>query len=787
MGDEETLEHIVNASTEIHPANFERLPVPVKEHDRVYFLSEVGYDTHHFNPEAYGNLLTYMSRDPELTGVVIDGAISRLDRPEYLNEALTYWLMSEEDGKEEMEKVKNREQYQIMLDKQISTLNSRLAEVRKKVPKAEIVLNIDTDDFQYTVKELVNEAMLRKTIELEDQISFLKGRKHQYKSSQEDAMKKRQALSGQSETYKQRGGLTRKVNTLSKAISDVDTKLQDLYAEKNLYRAKKARPIHQIFTRQFIENLDQRIQSICDKNNVKLIKNREVLKFGDLTVEYAHSREPNSWTPLKMRDQRFTESMNGKPELLNGIDALVESGHFGSGFRQVQKLHYGADEINFKNQDSYDPRILDKHILYLMVLPFEDQERVGRYISGKERIRMSAGKPTNTKSSEVIKRQKNGGVSGLTILSKNRDGILGTEWRQYRDFIDGSVLIEHPDYSMIYATSDEHIGSPETNPMAQRGMLVEYKRAIANPDTFRGKPILPKGYLSGGDTGEANSKKWDHRYHHQPDIHQVLKDNIHLITKLVTEKDVTPERILKAIMKVTEDARSGSVESMDTIMGWVANYYGGFLDETLKTSNLKFAHTSVPGNHADGVLKDVGLKEHAFFRERLVAKGIPVYEVGVSPRYNPPEDARVALGGYSNARVINIPNYGLDVNGKPLFGPINLLLQHDPKGGGKSGGLVGAGKKANADLAIAGHTHETYVKTYSTGPNTFSVALRMATLQGTTPTEIYYASGLPRTTSAGHRFMMPTPGHFYEEFLPVGYLHKRGREDIEKEIIESLE
>src|SRR3989338_4650749 len=195
MGDGENLEHIVNTSTEIHPAKSEKLPVI--EHDRVYFLSEVGYDTHHFNPEAYENLLKYMSNDPELTGIVVDGALTRLDRPEYLNEVLTYWLTSEDEGKHEMERIKNREQYQVMLEKQVKILDERLAEIKKRLPLDEVVLNIDTDDLQFTVKELVNEAMLRKTMELEDQISTLKGKKIKYKSSQEDVMKQRQKLTGQ--------------------------------------------------------------------------------------------------------------------------------------------------------------------------------------------------------------------------------------------------------------------------------------------------------------------------------------------------------------------------------------------------------------------------------------------------------------------------------------------------------------------------------------------------------------------------------------------------------------
>lgn len=74
-------------------------------------------------------------------------------------------------------------------------------------------------------------------------------------------------------------------------------------------------------------------------------------------------------------------------------------------------------------------------------------------------------------------------------------------------------------------------------------------------------------------------------------------------------------------------------------------------------------------------------------------------------------------------------------------------------------------------MALAGHTHETYVKTFNVGLNNFGIAYRLATLQGTTPTEKYYAASPPRT-QAGHLFTMPTPRHFYEKTLPAPYLEK---------------
>ena len=61
-----------------------------KKTQRAYFFSEMGYDTHFFNKDAYENLLKFVERDPDEIMVVVDGALTRLDRPEVLNDRLTY-------------------------------------------------------------------------------------------------------------------------------------------------------------------------------------------------------------------------------------------------------------------------------------------------------------------------------------------------------------------------------------------------------------------------------------------------------------------------------------------------------------------------------------------------------------------------------------------------------------------------------------------------------------------------------------------------------------------------
>ncbi len=756
----------------------------------VYFISEVAYDSHHFNPLAYENLLTYMAQDPSASGLVVDGALTRLDRPEFLSDALTYWVRSQDDCAEETKKTPYQLQYLSMRDKQMALLHERLRELQAKVPKAEVVLSVDSDDLQFTASAMLNELLVRRQEEFNENLSRL-GRKikephKEYKDLEKKYERAERAGKADESTNLLRGMAERK-----KVIDSIKDEIATLKEDRELfYRVKKSRPMHQNVTANFVADIYATYQSICDQLGVTLITKDAVLQFGNLTIDYGHNRHFTQ-AVIKRRDKALLEATHGaiiewqKKALAQlkkapkGLDAIVESGHAGIGYKQLQKTHDDPAETNFKNQE-YDPKIANGYITVAMVLPFEDQSKIRQFMNGNEPVRMSAGKPVGTRRHAPVDRLKNGGVSGITVIRKNSEGVVGTEWKQYQDFIDGAIT-EPATYSCIYASSDEHIGASESNWTVQDGLIALYKAGLQEPTTtFRGKPVFARGFISGGDTAEANSKKWVHRYQDKRNPRDLLEENVELLSHF-NPKD--KEDVCKLSLKMTNDAMGGSVESMKAILGWVADYYEAYLTGTLQHSGLKHAHVSVTGNHADNVLCDLGIREWDFFEQRLKGKGMPVFEVG-KPGYinDGSEQARVYLGGYSNARIINLPDYGVGVEGEPLFGPINLVVQHDPKGSGFNG-VIGEGRNVDADLALAGHTHENWLKLYSIGNNKFSVAYRLAALQGVSPTEKLYAGSVPRT-QAGHRFIMPKEGHFYEEALPGAYLRKKGQDALTDKITE---
>lgn len=764
-------------------------PRPAKKEQtraKVYMLSEVGWDTAYFNPEAYDTLLQFMSKDEKISGIIIDGALTRLDRPEFLNDDLTYWTRTEDECRKATADIPNKEQYKTMLDKQLGILEARLTEIRKRVPNAkEIVLYMESDDLQYTASAILNESLIRKKGSLDETIRGLKTEKkginREFREKEKEYRKKQDTTATSA----------RELEDYQRRIEALDEKLVDAQQEKSLYREKKVRPAHQYITRQFVRELTQQYRDICEKTGVKLVTRKSVLNFDGLTIDYAHSRH-QTWGVIRGRNKGLLNLTHGKlmeafaeglPSLREtieqSIDVIAESGHHGIGYKQTQSLANHPDATNFKNQSLYDPKIDGRTITLVMALPFEDQKRIARFLDGKQQERLGLAKPVATRRHAVIDRAKNDSVSGVTAITKDNEGIIGTEWIQYDNFSNGTALEQPKEYTEIFATSDEHIGSPEMNWTVLDGAHAVYRRHLVKPRIFRGKPVYTRGYISGGDTAEANSRRWNFRSHYRRSPREVLQENLKLLGSF---KPDSLEAVVETVMKFTNDARGGSVEDMSVILKWVADYYQGFLEPTLKHSKLQRAHISVPGNHADGVLFDLGLRETDYFEQWARGKGFPIYKVG-EPDYFQKEiiqKARIILGGYSPARIVNLEEYGFDTNGEPLFGPINLVVHHDPKGSGFSG-LIGAGKKAGADLALAGHTHENWVKPYSIGHNKFSVAYRLSTMQGVTPTELVYAESVPRTQAA-HRFVMPMPGWFAEETLPAAYLRAEAQREFHDEI-----
>ena len=759
-----------------------------KNVQRVYFLSEVAYDAYFHNDIAYENLLKFIEQDPDEKMLVVDGALTRLDRPEILNNLLTFWDKNESECRAASDLVPNYEQCQKMLDIQLNILDKKLANLRKRFPhpQTHLVLYIDNDDTQFTVSRILLELLINRRAQIGIALKELAGEK---KKLTAEHNKLKQEFQNDKPTLKVRKTKREKINRQIKALKKVEADRVAREQELNLYREQKIRPTHQFVTKMFVERLGQMYKDICDEHKVKYIDHPKVLKFGktanDFAVKYTHSGH-KTWVPVLKRDESIVRSVLANQAQYNDlikkvageaeverVDAYVESGHHGIGFATWQKLRDDPEETNFKGNSSYDPTIARQkdHVKICLAIPFEDQERIARYTENQEQVRMSLGKPIGSRSHEVFRRFNNASVSGMLMLTRDEDGLIWTRWIQYQDFKDGSALKQPERYFATWASSDEHLGSPEENPMVRDGLFALYKAHTEKPLSFHGKPLQLAGFISGGDTAEATTVRWDRRYDDRRDPEELLDENI---AKLVQLNPNNAREVLALALKMTSDTMSGFPGSMRVMMERVVRYYLRFLDVTLPVSQLKWAHLSVPGNHGDGPLRGHGLRETDFFPPHLKAKGIGVYEVGISDhgRPDPKVEARVGLGGYGDARIIHVTDYGLDVKGKPLFGPNNVLIQHDPDGPGTSG-LVGAARKAGADVAFAGHIHENWVKLFRIGLNQFRVAYRFSTVQGVTMTEKKYASSPPRTQAA-HCVIMPKPGDFAEKALPAAYLREIG-------------
>lgn len=789
--------------------------------DRVYILSEMGFDTDFFNEQAFTTLLEFMKRDKNITGILIDGAVTRLDRPEILNELLTYWNKTEAECDEASEAIPYHKQYQHMLAIQMDILKKHLSKIKSAAPGASLALCIPTDDTHFSLSALIAELLRYRKSEVSDSIKSTMLKIKEVLKNISDAQKEIEEIKDDrfKNNNRRKHVLKQIINENQNRLKQLKTELEREQISLSLFRTKKSRPEHQQRTHEFVGIFLKAYSDLCNELQITLITHPAILKFGNMVIDYAHSRH-RTWTVVKNRDKQLVISKHGRMnsgeinklvdmvinrksnkqsvEIENltletflenkalkktflkelkkeRIDIILETGHHGIGFKQTQRISDVPDEINFQNQTSYSPVMSEEYITFVVAMPFEDQEAISVYKKGGKPARMKIGIPLNTTNNEIFKRYDSGAVSGLCILQKNEKGLIHTEWIQYNNFKDGSVLNQPKEYAVIFASSDEHKGSPEENLAAQDGFLQLYKQNSIEPFLFRGKPALAKGYINGGDAGEANSRKWNYRYHRRPDPQILLPQIIKSLSDLKKED---MKNVYNTSMQFMSYALSGSVESMRDVLQRIANYFMNFFEISIKTSKLQCLHVSVPGNHVDDVLKDVGLKDTDFFVERIQTLGHNVFEVGIDKHFTDSSlgKARVFIGGYSNARIINVKSYGLDIEGKPMFGPINLLVQHDPKGSGFTG-IIDTGKSANADLTISGHTHENYLKLYKTGNNTFSVAYRLATLQGVTPTEKYYAGGVPRT-QAGHWFIIPMVGDFAEMAIPSSFLNALGQSYI---------
>ncbi len=770
----------------------------------VAFLSEIGYDTDYFDDCAYATLVASLSTYPGLTGIVLDGALTRLDRPEYLNQALTYWVGTTiEEAKSLMARVPSHEHGAEMLDKQLAILSDRLAELRQAMPDVQIVYSFHDDDLQHTVSTLMNQLMLAHVKSLVTNIRMYEADIKQRKETCSAAKETLSHLDGVSgkDASRDRKNAKKRLKTNEAGIDRLRGQIEQVRIEQQYFRENKTRALHQVMTRDFMQNLFARVQEICTRHQVILVTHDALLRFGGLTFLYGHSGH-KTWGVIKGRRDNLREGVQNimraffeNPEALyataahdpqvtalhdilraDGLDAVVESGHSGGPFTSVHKCETLPEEMNFRNAGVFDAKVSERYIRVLSVMPFESRQKLGAYVHGQQAVRLSGGKPGGSRSSRAIERYHASVPAGLTLLTKGMSGRTGVHWIRYADFAQGTGI--HPLTQAVASSSDEHIGGPTYMPLILEGWVNLLTRLAAADEGF---PFLTQtahlaGVILPGDQIDANTNGWPYareKMNHNPV--QVQQDIIPMLVEL-QKMQGDPEALAKMVNYIATLSGGGTVESMRDILDWATDYMWRILKAVLPKTMLQFALIRIPGNHTGSALARLGMNSNCFLEQRLKVAEIPYYLVGRPDLIAPDErdTARVFLGGFGISLVGAIENYGRAADGSTLFGPIKLSINHNPKGPDMYG-LISAGRGTGADVVVAGHTHEFHVVPYLSGKDHVGFAVRVCTLTGVTDVELYYAGALLRVQGA-LLMSMPAPGQFAEEFIFVHKLREEGQQ-----------
>lgn len=761
---------------------FYSLPSPLKKRGQraeVMFLSEVGYDTDFFNPEAYGNLLKLIAqRKDGLSAILLSGAIQTLKRPEILNDALTYWFANEEHAIAESQRIPNSKQYETMLDKQLDIFKERLKELKKQAPDTQIYVQLVTDDWQDTIDAMLNEMLVR---DKEDALQHIKERRAEKSALTKEYKTKKRALD---RSEGEDAELAQEVADYERHIQDIENEISTTTTHRGLYRPKKARPAHQVTQAQFVHYITRKVEDVCKEAGVTLVSNAtETLNVNGMTVKWVNSLDVESWAVFKRPDKKLDALLLEDSD--KDIDVVAVSGHYGMGYTRTQRMKYSPAQGNHELK-KYDTTLGDKVRTGILATPFEDQEKIARYAQGREPERLGGGKPRGTRSHAAFKRMKNDSVSGIYSVIKTEEGLIAREFIQYADFITGRALERLEKNAKERVESDQHLDSPQEDKFALQGGQVTLEREARTPTQYRGRPAFIRRFTSLGDTAEAPPIRWQFMQENRPDPEEQPRKIADQILKVNKER---PEEVAALALLLANEALMGIVNSGKVIATHTADYYEKRLKPILETSSLQIAFFIIPGNHYDDIAYKMGFKEFDLLVERLRYREwelpdgrkepVRVYVVGESDEAARKE-ARGIFGGYQNNRQAVDESYGKTISGENLCLEPSLVVGiHDPKGSDFYG-LEAACKKFEADISYAGHTHEHGIKLVKRGPNKVSFAFRAATMQNPTPTEFIYPSH-PRTQGA-HNIIHPKPGQLYDEFLPGAYLRAEGMRAFNDEV-----
>ncbi len=688
--------------------------------------------------------------------------------------------------------------------KRVAATNREIAEV-----KADIALIAKQGEFETerkAFKEAGNEKRLQ---EIDAELAAVKrllGKKeHGLVNNLNTLTAERKLLSKVVGKKDERDALDAEIKKCKEEIELIKSKVERLTAKneklaeefKN-YREPETSPAYQRRVAEHVRQMYKRFYELGGKHDIRIVTKPEVIVFGSLVIDYAHDRG-RTWQPMR-RVRRLAESYHGLmtdyrenlaavlTELeasASDIDVVMESGHHGEFLARWQRLNITAEEIRMQHVNTFYTGNSDgvKHVLFLAGMPFEPQDNIAKYLNREKPGRTRGGKPIASASHPVFIRNSKRSVSGVTMIRKHRHGLMSVEPIMYRLFRNKQVL-EPFKAVMSQDDSDNHLNSPEMDPMGTLGTFAMVKQLMKNPLELYGQKVYLGGILNLGDLAEANSKAWKEATKFR---RQWMEEAKEVSARLVATDTTDYNAVLKTSLFFLNDMMGGANENMKLTMRAVLL----FLKEkflsilNLSPTRLMDILAVLEGNHFANAVRDVGIQEHNAFEDWLLAlktahedfpaewrKPFPLKILaGGEPQYYQSDAVKpemvVHLGGYSVGRQGIIERYGMGHDGKLLVQKTYRLgLTHEPNA------ILNKARNQDADVIKAGHTHESYLAVDKSGDNMGRFIDQKPCTQRVSATELAYG-GLPRT--AGVDLCVYTqPGRYFKMTIPMEHMRAIG-------------
>lgn len=560
-----------------------------------------------------------------------------------------------------------------------------------------------------------------------------------------------------------------------------------------------------------VKQMYKRYYKLGKDNKVDIVTKPQVLEFGTLLVDHAHDRG-RTWQPMR-RVRRLAQAYHGlmtdyreniakvMAELESSardIDVVLESGHHGEFFARWQRLYITPEEIRMQHVNTFYTGGSDgvKHVLFLAAMPFEAQDKIAKYLNREKPSRTRGGKPIASASHPVFIRNSRRSVSGVQLIRKHQHGLMSVEPIMYRLFQNKQAL-EPFKGVMSQDDSDNHLNSPEMDPLGTLGTFALVKQLMNNPLEFYGQKVYPGGTLNLGDLAEANSKAWKE----STKFRRQWMDEVKEIPGRLLATDLTDHNsLLKTSIFFLNELMGGANENLWLTMEAVELFLKEKFLTILNDSPARLLDilAVLQGNHFANAVRDITITEYGRFEVFLKTlksahkdfpaewrKPLPLeIQLGGEPRYFQSDVVKpeiiVHLGGYSVGRQGIIEKYGVGHDGKLLVQkPYRLGLTHEPNA------ILNKARNMDADVIKSGHTHESYLMIDKSGDNLGRFIDQKPCTQRVSATELSYG-GLPRTSGVD-LCVYSQPGRYFKMTIPMEHMRRIGKAQMNLEHKEAVD